>query len=257
MSAASTQPVLEVNNLECRYDETVILQNVSFAVAPREIFFVAGRSGCGKTTLMRHLVGLQAPAKGRIVYFGKDFTAANSSERRQSRPFGVLLQNNALWTDMTLAENISLPLMLHTDLSRETRREIIALKLAQVGLAECQDRFPRELSGGMCKRAALARALALEPSILFFDEPTAGLDPIMARQIDGLIIQVRQTTGATVIVVSHSLSSIFHIADRMILLDPETRGIIAEGAPAELAASGGDPRVQEFLGEMPRSKGRP
>ncbi|MCL5097028.1 MAG: ATP-binding cassette domain-containing protein [Candidatus Omnitrophica bacterium] len=239
---------IEVEDLNCRYDAEVVLNNITFSVKHNEIFFVAGRSGCGKTTLLRHLVGLLHPFQGRIAYFGRDFTRANATERREfTKSFGVLFQNNALWTDMSLLENVSLPLVLHTQLSRDIRTEIVALKLAQVGLAGYQDRFPRELSGGMQKRAALARALALDPDILFFDEPTAGLDPITAQQIDHLIVQVRETVGATVVVVSHSLSSIFHIADRMILLDPESKGIIASGAPAELVKSSGNPKVIEFL----------
>lgn len=239
---------IRVHDLECRYGETVVLQEINFTVRPGEIFFVAGRSGCGKSTLLRHMVGLMPPARGRIAYFGRDFTGAGFAERREFvRSFGILFQNNALWTDMSLFENVSLPLTLHTRLPGEIRAEIVALKLAQVGLAGQQDRFPRELSGGMQKRAALARALALDPDILFFDEPTAGLDPITAGQIDDLILQVRDTVGATVVVVSHSLSSIFHIADRMILLDPNTRGILAEGPPDQLASETDHPGVREFL----------
>jgi phospholipid/cholesterol/gamma-HCH transport system ATP-binding protein len=248
MNQGQEGPVLQVDDLECRYERDVILQDINFVVRHQEIFFVAGRSGCGKTTLLRHLVGLLCPFQGHITYFGRDFTGASAAERRElDRSFGVLFQENALWTDMTLAENVSLPLVLHTRLSRDTRAEIVALKLAQVGLAGCQDRFPRELSGGMQKRAALARALALDPAILFFDEPTAGLDPITANQIDHLIAQVRDTVGATVIVVSHSLSSIYNLADRMILLDPQRKGIIATGTPEELTNQNEDPRVKEFL----------
>ncbi len=250
--------MVQVEHLECRYGDEVILQDITFSVRQQEMFFVAGRSGCGKTTLLRHLLGLLSPFQGRIAYFGEDFTGATPDERRHfSRSFGVLFQNNALWTDMSLAENVSLPLLLHTRLSRDIRNEIVALKLAQVGLAGCQDRFPRELSGGMQKRAALARALALDPAILFFDEPTAGLDPITANQIDHLIVQVRDTVGATVVVVSHSLGSIFHVADRVILLDPQAKGIIAEGAPAELVRTTHDPRVKAFLEQEPPGRTKP
>lgn len=252
MNERADGPVVQVEHLECRYGNEVILQDVNFSVQHQEMFFVAGRSGCGKTTLLHHLLGLLSPYQGHIAYFGEDFTGAGPDQRRHlSRSFGVLFQNSALWTDMSLAENVSLPLVLHTRLTRDIRNEIVALKLAQVGLAGCQDRFPRELSGGMQKRAALARALALDPAILFFDEPTAGLDPITANQIDHLIVQVRDTVGATVIVVSHSLSSIFHVADRIILLDPQAKGIIAEGVPAELVRATDDPRVKAFLEQEP------
>lgn len=260
MDAPVPKNAVDVQQLECRYDDSVILRDVTFFVREREIFFIAGRSGCGKTTLLRHLIGLQPPAHGTIAYFGVDLATLDTEGRRKlERSIGVLFQNNALWSDMTLAENVALPLVLHTALSRETRDEIVKLKLGQVGLAGCQDSFPRELSGGMAKRAALARALALDPAILFFDEPTAGLDPITARQIDDLIQQVRQTVAATVIVVSHSLSSIFHVADRLILLDPESKGIIASGTPGELAQRSDDPRVKEFLdgGQNPKPHSQP
>ena len=240
--------MIQVEDLECRYGDEVVLKGITFAVHRSEIFFVAGRSGCGKTTLLRHLVGLMSPYHGRIAYFGRDFTGADFAGRREFvRSFGVLFQNNALWTDMSLSENVSLPLSLHTKLPGEIRAEIVALKLAQVGLAGQQDRYPMELSGGMRKRAALARALALDPAILFFDEPTAGLDPITAEQIDTLILNVRETVGATVVVVSHSLPSIFRIADRMILLDPDIKGIAAEGPPKQLVRETTNPRVREFL----------
>jgi phospholipid/cholesterol/gamma-HCH transport system ATP-binding protein len=248
MTPPAFQKTIEVQNLECRYGDDVVLREISFAVRPGEIFFVAGRSGCGKSTLLRHMVGLLSPFQGRIAYFGHDFTGAGFAERREVvRSFGVLFQNSALWTEMSLFENVSLPLRLHTKLPADVRAEIVALKLAQVGLAGQQDRFPAELSGGMRKRAALARALALDPAILFFDEPTAGLDPITAAQIDDLILKVRETVGATVIVVSHSLASIFRIADRMILLDPESKGILAAGPPAQLVRETNHPRVREFL----------
>ncbi|HVM49635.1 MAG TPA: ATP-binding cassette domain-containing protein [Candidatus Acidoferrum sp.] len=248
MAAPQEAPVVQVEHVECRYGQRVILRDISFSVRPQEIFFLTGRSGCGKTTLLLHLLGLMTPARGRISYFGREFSGLPPDERRGfNRRFGVLFQSNALWTDMSLAENVSLPLVVHTRLPREVRDEIVALKLTQVGLAGSDARFPRELSGGMQKRAALARALALDPAILFFDEPTAGLDPITSNQIDDLILQVRDTVGATVLVVSHSLSSIFHIADRMILLDPEAKSIVAEGSPEELLHESRDDRVKAFL----------
>jgi phospholipid/cholesterol/gamma-HCH transport system ATP-binding protein len=226
----------------------VVLRGINFDVRHGEIFCIAGRSGCGKTTLLKNMVGLQHPFRGRISYFGRDFTAAGFGERQElAKSFGILFQNNALWMDMPLSENVALPLLIHTRLPADIRAEIVALKLAQVGLAGQQDRYPGELSGGMQKRAALARALALDPAILFFDEPTAGLDPITAAQIDDLILRVRETAGATIVVVSHSLPSIFHIADRMILLDAGAKGILAEGHPEALARETGQRQVSEFL----------
>jgi len=239
--------VIGVQDLECRYGDEIVLRGITFAVNHGEIFCIAGRSGCGKTTLLKNMVGLLHPSRGQITYFGRNFTDADYAERQELvKSFGLLFQNNALWTDMSLSENIALPLLLHTQLPAEIRAEIVALKLAQVGLAGQQDRFPAELSGGMQKRAALARALALDPAILFFDEPTAGLDPITAAQIDDLILKVRETAGATIVIVSHSLPSIFHIADRMILLDAGAKGILAEGTPDKLASET-DSQASEFL----------
>jgi phospholipid/cholesterol/gamma-HCH transport system ATP-binding protein len=248
MNNAPTAPVIEVKSLTCGYGENVILQDVSFAVHAREVLFVIGGSGCGKSTLLHCLIGLLKPIHGDIAYFGKSFTAADTGQRRDIlKTFGVLYQNNALWSSMTLAENISLPLEEHTSLSSADRQEIIALKLTEVGLAGSEELYPSELSGGMQKRAALARALALDPAIVFFDEPSEGLDPIISREMDELILQVRENFGTTMVIVSHQLSSIFRLADRVIMLNHETKGIIAEGAPTELAATSPDPRVRDFL----------
>src|SRR5215469_11120400 len=244
----NAEEIISVRDLECRYGETKVLQDVTFTVRHGEIFCVAGRSGCGKSTLLKNMVGLEHPFRGKISYLGRDFTGAGFADRLELvRSFGLLFQNNALWTDMSLSENVALPLVLHTRLPADIRAEIVGLKLAQVGLSGQEDRFPGELSGGMQKRAALARALALDPAIIFFDEPTAGLDPITAGQIDDLILKVRETSGATIVLVSHSLPSIFHIADRMILLSAETHGILAEGSPEKLAAENAYPEVTEFL----------
>ena len=240
--------VIEVKNLACGYGETVVLQKVSFSVHHQEMLFVIGGSGCGKSTLLRCMIGLLKPLKGDVAYFGKSFTAADTVQRRDIlKTFGVLYQNSALWSSMTLAENVSLPLEEHASLTQEDRREITALKLAQVGLSGSEELYPSELSGGMKKRAALARALALDPAIVFFDEPSTGLDPITSREMDELILQVRDTLGTTMVIVSHQLSSIFRLADRVIMLDHESKGIIAEGAPRDLAAKSTNPRVREFL----------
>ncbi|MBP6863774.1 MAG: ATP-binding cassette domain-containing protein [Candidatus Didemnitutus sp.] len=253
MSAPTVSPAtgkfaIEVEGLEARYDDRVILQNVSFAVKRGEIFFIIGGSGCGKSTLLRNMIGLVPPAKGSVRYFGRDFTHAAAAERKALlRTFGVLYQSGALWSSMTLRENVALPLELYTDLSRRERDEVVALKLAQVGLAGYEDYLPAELSGGMKKRAGLARALALDPQIVFFDEPSAGLDPITSLKLDELILQLRETLGTTIVVVSHELASIFDIADRVVMLEKETRGLIAEGDPRQLRDRSEDPRVREFL----------
>jgi len=257
MNPSAPAPVIEVKNLTCGYGETVVLQDVSFVVQPREVLFVIGGSGCGKSTLLRCLIGLLKPFEGDVAYFGKSFTAADAPQRRDIlKTFGVIYQNNALWSSMTLAENVSLPLEEHTSLSRADREEIVTLKLTEVGLAGSEELYPSELSGGMKKRAALARALALDPAIVFFDEPSEGLDPITSREMDRLILQVRDILGTTMVIVSHQLSSIFRLADRVVMLDRTTKGIIAEGKPSELAANGKDPRVRDFLNQDADSAAR-
>ena len=239
---------IEVTGLTCRYGDKTILENVFFAVKRGEIFFIIGGSGCGKSTLLRNLVGLQVPAAGEVRYFGSEFTHAAPAQRQELlRTFGVLYQSGALWSSLTLGENVSLPLELYTDLSRTERADVVALKLAQVGLAGYSDYYPSEISGGMRKRAGLARALALDPAIVFFDEPSAGLDPITSLQLDRLVKQVRDTLGTTIVIVSHELASIFDLADRVVMLDRQVRGVIAEGDPGWLRDRSEDPRVREFL----------
>jgi phospholipid/cholesterol/gamma-HCH transport system ATP-binding protein len=241
-------PAIEVRDLSCGYQDTSILEGVSFTVRPAEVFFIIGGSGCGKTTLLRNLVGLVKPTRGEVLFNGRSFTNADSSAKRDMlRTFGMLFQSGALWTSLTLSENISLPLEDYTRLPKDEIRNIAAFKLAQVGLAGFEEHYPSEISGGMRKRAGLARALALDPGIVFFDEPSAGLDPVTARNLDDLIVQVRDTFGTTIVVVSHDVDSIFGIADRVIMLDRETRGIIAEGKPSQVAVDSGNPKVVEFL----------
>jgi phospholipid/cholesterol/gamma-HCH transport system ATP-binding protein len=243
-----TTPAIEVIDLASAYEEQIILDGISFKVRPAEIFFVIGGSGCGKTTLLRNMVGLIKPIRGEVLFGGRKFTDADSGNRREMlRTFGMLFQSGALWTSLTLSENIALPLEEYTRLPRDEIRNIAAFKLAQVGLAGFEEHYPSEISGGMRKRAGLARALALDPSVVFFDEPSAGLDPVTARNLDELIVQIRDTFGTTIVIVSHDVDSIFGIADRVIMLDRDTHGIIAEGKPAVVAAHSPNPKVVEFL----------
>jgi phospholipid/cholesterol/gamma-HCH transport system ATP-binding protein len=245
---AHSMPAIDVEGLECGYEGSVVLRGVGFRVARGETFFIIGGSGCGKSTLLRHLVGLNRPAAGSVRFFGKPFSDADLATRReQLKNFGMLFQGGALWSSLTLRQNVALPLEEHTGLSRRERDEIATLKLAQVGLGGFEDYYPSEISGGMKKRAGLARALALDPAIVFFDEPWAGLDPVTSRKLDDLIRQVRDTLGTTLVIVSHELASIFELADRVIMLDRGEKGVIAEGDPRRLAAESPDPRVKEFL----------
>jgi phospholipid/cholesterol/gamma-HCH transport system ATP-binding protein len=245
---SSDSPAIEVSALSCGYDGQTVLKDVSFTVKRGEVFFVIGGSGCGKSTLLRNLVGLNTPQAGTVKFLGQPFTKADLAARRALlKTFGVLYQGGALWSSLTLRQNVSLPLEEHTPLSAKEIGELATLKLAQVGLTGFEDYYPAEISGGMKKRAGLARALALDPSIVFLDEPSAGLDPVTSRKLDELVLQVRETFGTTLVVVSHELASIFGIADRVIMLDRTEQGIIAEGTPRELAERSRDPRVMDFL----------
>lgn len=251
-SIVAEPDAISVANLDCGYAGRPILRDVSFRVRRGEIFYVIGGSGCGKSTLLRHLIGLHRPERGEIRYFGEDFGGAEPARRRAMlKGFGVLYQGGALWSSLTVGENVALPLEEHTSLSRREREQIVALKLAQVGLAGYENHFPSEISGGMKKRAGLARALALDPAIVFFDEPSAGLDPVTSRKLDELVLQIRSLLGTTLVIVSHELDSIFGVADRVIMLEKATQGIIAEGDPRVLARDSADLRVQEFLRRVP------
>ena len=246
---------LSLRGVECRYGERIVLSGVTFDVAPGEIFFIAGGSGCGKSTLLKNVIGLIEPAQGHATIFGREISGAWPERKREIQStLGVLYQSGALWSSMTLVENIELPLELFTDLRAGERHQLALLKLAQVGLVGAEDRYPAELSGGMRKRAGLARALALDPRIVFFDEPSAGLDPISSRQLDELIRQVRDTLGMTMVIVSHELDSIFGIGERIVVLDQAAAGMVALGRPRDLAANSGPPAVRDFLtrgGERP------
>jgi phospholipid/cholesterol/gamma-HCH transport system ATP-binding protein len=253
---AEPAPAIEAVSLDCGYDGQAVLKGVSFAVKRGEIFFIIGGSGCGKSTLLRNLIGIQTPMGGTVRFFGRPFTQATPDARRQLlKNFGVLYQSGALWSSLTLRQNVSLPLEEYTTLSKRDIEEIATLKLTQVGLGGFEDYYPAEISGGMKKRAGLARALALDPEIVFLDEPSAGLDPITSRKLDELVLQIRELFGTTLVVVSHELASIFSIADRVIMLDRAEKGIIAEGRPRELAAGSRDERVTEFLHRGDRPDG--
>lgn len=257
-----TSPCITVKDLTMAYGEKVIQRDLSFTVNRGDIFIVMGGSGCGKSTLLRHLIGLQSPAKGEVLYNGEDFWAADPERQREmQRRFGILYQSGALWSSMTLAENVALPLQEYTSLPPAEIRERVSLKLALVGLAGFENYYPSEISGGMKKRAGLARAMALDPDILFFDEPSAGLDPISAHLLDRLILEIRESLGATVVVVTHELASIFAIGDNSVFLDPETKTMIATGDPNWLLRESTDPRVTTFLtrgaGGGMASPGRP
>lgn len=230
------------------YGDFVIQRDLTFTVNRGDIFIIMGGSGCGKSTLLRHLIGLKRPAKGSVLYEGKSFWDASSDEReRTMRRLGILYQSGALWSSLTLAENIALPLGEYTELDRKEIEEIVSFKLALVGLAGYEEFYPSEISGGMRKRAGLARAMALDPDILFFDEPSAGLDPISSRRLDDLILELRDSLGATIVVVTHELASIFAIGNNSIFLDPDTRTIIASGDPRRLLVECEDPKVKTFL----------
>ncbi len=236
------------SNLDLAYGDFVVQRNISFKVRHGEIFIIMGGSGCGKSTLLRAMVGLMEPVRGEILYNGVNFWKTEPSERNTlMRRFGILYQTGALWSSMTLAENVGLPLGEFTDLNPSQIREVVSLKLSLVGLKGFGDFYPSQLSGGMQKRAGLARAMALDPEILFFDEPTAGLDPINARRLDDLVLELRKSLGTTVVVVTHELASIFAIGDNSIFLDSETSTMIANGNPKTLLAESKIPGVHNFL----------
>src|SRR5499433_3451034 len=247
-SSGDAQPRIRVVDLTMAYGDFVIQHDLTFDVARGEIFIIMGGSGCGKSTLLRHLIGLIRPAKGDVLFDGTSFWGADDDGRLlMVRRFGVLYQSGALWSSMTLAENVGLPLGEFTNLSPAQIREIAALKLALVGLAGFEDFYPNQISGGMQKRAGLARAMALDPEILFFDEPSAGLDPISSSLLDDLILELRNSLDATIVIVTHELASIFAIGTNSVFLDVETRTIAASGPPKELRDHCDNPRVRRFL----------
>ena len=245
---SDSKPHIIIKDLTMAYGSFVVQKDLTFTINRGDVFIIMGGSGCGKSTLLRHIIGLKPPAKGSVFYEDVDFWQASPEERdRIVRRIGVLYQKGALWSSMTLAENVALPLREYTDLSSGQIDELVALKLALVGLAGFEEYFPSEISGGMQKRAGLARAMALDPEILFFDEPSAGLDPISARRLDELILELRESLGATVVVVTHELASIFTISNNSVFLDPDTKTMIAAGDPKVLRDDTSNPKVRTFL----------
>jgi phospholipid/cholesterol/gamma-HCH transport system ATP-binding protein len=242
------QAHITVKDLTMAYGDFVVMRDLDFKINRNDVFIIMGGSGCGKSTLMRLMTGLKSPAKGQIFYDDVSFWESEPEERDHiMRRAGILYQSGALWSSMTLAENISLPLEQYTDLTHGQIRELASYKLSLVGLAGFEDFYPSEISGGMRKRAGLARAMALDPDILFFDEPSAGLDPISAHLLDELILELRESLGATVVVVTHELASIFAIGNNSVFLDAETRTMTAEGDPKKLRDESPDPKVRSFL----------
>ena len=243
-----TAPRMTINDLTLAYGSFVIQRDLTFSIQLGEIFIIMGGSGCGKSTLLRHLIGLLRPATGEVLYDGQNFWAATPEGREHMmRRFGVLYQSGALWSSMTLAENVALPLGEYTALSPAEIRDVVSLKLALVELAGFEDFYPSEISGGMRKRAGLARAMALDPDILFFDEPSAGLDPLSSRRLDDLILELRESLGATVVVVTHELASIFTIGDNGVFLDADTKTMLAVGNPKTLRDTSPEPKIRAFL----------
>jgi len=245
--AVGDKAQIEVRGLTMAYGAKVVQEDLSFAVRRGEIFVIMGDSGCGKSTLMRHMVGLIEPAAGDVYYEGEPYWASEEPRRDAlKRRFGVLFQQAALWSAMTLEENVALPLLEHAGLGAEEAGTVARLKLALVGLAGFEGHYPAELSGGMRKRAGLARAMALDPEILYFDEPSAGLDPLSSRRLDDLILELRDSLGATIVLVTHELPSIFELGDHAVFLDAEKKTMTGEGRPADLVKSP-EAKVQAFL----------
>ena len=243
-----THKTIQVRDLTVGYGTDIILENISFDVLEGEIFIVLGGSGCGKSTLLKHLIGLIPPLSGQIRIDGEDISNCNETTFKNIlRKIGVLYQSTALFGSMTIAENVSLPIKEYTDLPQKSVETLVKMKLNMVNLKGYENHLPSEISGGMRKRAGLARAMALNPKILFFDEPSAGLDPVTSVELDNLIIHLNKSLGTTMVIVTHELQSIFNVAHRVIMLDKQTKGIIAEGNPKHLKDHSENPFVRNFF----------
>lgn len=242
------EPYIVVKDLTMAYGDFVVQRDLTFTIRQGDVFIIMGDSGCGKSTLLRHMIGLKAPAKGRVLHKEVDFWESSEDEKeRMIRNVGVLYQSGALWSSMTLAENAALPLREYTNLKNSEISNIVSFKLSLVGLAGFEEYYPSELSGGMRKRAALARAMALDPEILFLDEPSGGLDPISARLLDDLILEINDSLGTTFVVVTHELASIFAIGSDSVFLDAERKTMTASGAPRRLLEQKGNEKLRRFL----------
>ena len=245
---ADTRTHIAATDLTMAYGDFLIQKDLNFEIKRGDVFIVMGGSGCGKSTLLKIMIGLKTPATGEVWYDGEAFWATSDIKREATkRKFGTLFQSGALWSSMTLAENIGLALRLYSDLPEPEIREVASYKLMLVGLAGFEDYYPNEISGGMKKRAGLARAMALDPEILFFDEPSAGLDPISAKLLDDLILELRDSLGTTVVIVTHELASIFAIGNNSVFLDPVTKTQLATGNPTELRDNHPNFEVRNFL----------
>ena len=239
---------ISVRHLDLAYGSRVVQQDLSFDILRGQVFVIMGKSGCGKSTLMRHLIGLQEPKSGQILFGGTDlWKCPPATQSTILRRTGVLFQSGALWSSRTLSENVALPLEEYTDLSSEEIRDIVSLKLSLVGLSGFEDYYPSELSGGMRKRAGLARAMALDPEVLFFDEPSSGLDPVSSHRLDRLIRELCDSLGTTVVLVTHELASILGIGDVAVFLDSQARTITARGNPRALLNDRDNRHLREFL----------
>jgi phospholipid/cholesterol/gamma-HCH transport system ATP-binding protein len=246
------EPILRVTGLTAGYGTTVVQQGLDFEVRRGEVFVILGGSGSGKSTVLKHIIGLVPPIAGSIEIDGEEVVGATGAQRlRTLRKFGMLYQSGALFGNLTVAENVALPLEEFTRLPRAAIDDVVRLKLGLVSLAHAESQFPAELSGGMKKRAGVARALALDPMLLFLDEPSAGLDPITSAELDRLILDLRDALGATIVIVTHELPSIFAVADRCIVLDRERRTMVAQGRPADLRDNSDDPFVRAFFRREP------